>query len=216
MNAEIIKSLTPKERQELLKQLQQQEAQERQRSRESYVAIRADVVSRIEQKVRAVAEDVKSLATFVSDEAEAFYKIMSEYGQLRSEDQRSYTIQSDNFRVVVKSNKVKRFDERADVAAARLIEFLKEWIKSSKSGVEDPMYQLAMTLLERNKYGDLDYKSISKLYELEDRFGSAEYSDIMRLFKESNVVEGNAVNYYFAEKTRLGVWRKIEPSFNRL
>ena len=31
--------------------------------------------------------------------------------------------------------------------------------------------------------GDLDYKSISKLYELEDKFDE-EYADIMRLFKD--------------------------------
>lgn len=216
MNSEDIKKLSPAERQKLLAELQSQEAVDRERSRESYVSIRADVVTRIEHKVRAVTEDVKSLAKFVSEEAEAFYKIMAEYGQLRNEDQKSFTIQHDNFRILVKSNKVKRFDERADVAAARLVEFLQEWISQRPNGTEDPMYQLAMILLERNRNGDLEYKSVSKLYELESRFNNEVYSDIMRLFKESNVVEGNAINYYFAEKTKLGVWRKIEPSFNRI
>ena len=42
------------------------------------------------------------------------------------------------------------------------------------------MYQLAMSLLERNRQGDLDYKSISKLYELEDKFDD-EYKGIMEL-----------------------------------
>lgn len=213
---ETLKQLSASERADLLKQLQQQAVQDRQIMQESYEGIRADVVRRIEQKVRAVAEDVKCLADYVSDETTAFYDVMREYGQLRNEDQRSYTIQAGNFKVMVKNNKVKRFDERADIAAGRLIEFLTEWIKSSKSGVDDPMYQLAMTLLERNKYGDLDYKSISKLYELETRFSSQEYSDIMTLFKESNVVEGNATNFYFYELNRMGVWIKVEPSFNRM
>ena len=78
------------------------------------------------------------------------------------------------------------------------------------------MYQLAMTLLEHNKYGDLDYKSISKLYELEEQFGDAEYTAIMKLFKESHLVEGTATNFYFFEKDKMGVWKKLEPSFNRL
>ena len=78
------------------------------------------------------------------------------------------------------------------------------------------MYQLAMAMLERNRYGDLDYKSISKLYELERRFNDPEYSDIMQLFKESNVVERMAVNFYFYERTDMGGWRKLEPSFNRM
>ena len=78
------------------------------------------------------------------------------------------------------------------------------------------MYQMAMTLLERNKMGDLDYKGISKLYELEDKFDE-EYADIMRLFKEANVVQHNATNYYFHQRNpETGVWKRIEPSFCRL
>ena len=76
-------------------------------------------------------------------------------------------------------------------------------------------HQLAMTLLERNKQGDLDYKSISKLYELEGRFDD-HYKAIMDLFRESNVVQANAVNYYFYRRDEQGVWRQLEPSFCRL
>lgn len=142
---------------------------------------------------------------------------MLEYGQLKRGDQQmSFTAQEGNFKIEVKSNKVKKFDERADVAAARLIEFLQNWIQGKDDGADNPMYQLAMTLLERNKNGDLDYKSISKLYELDNQFNDPEYSDIMNLFKESHLVEGTATNFYFYEKDNMGVWRKLEPSFNRM
>ena len=72
-----------------------------------------------------------------------------------------------------------------------------------------------MTMIERNRQGDLDYKSVSKLYELEDRFDS-EYTEIMDLFRESNVVYKTAVNYYFHKRDENGVWHRIEPSFCRL
>ena len=87
--------------------------------------------------------------------------------------------------------------------------------RGEDKGVDDPMYQLAMTLLERNKQGDLDYKSISKLYSLESNFDE-EYAAIMQLFKESNVVYKTAVNYYFYKRDENGVWRRVEPSFCRL
>lgn len=211
-----LSNLTSKELEELLEKKRNEENAEKQRRREAYEAIRADVISRIELKVRAVTEEVRALFDFVTDETTAFYQVMQEYGQLRYDNQMSYTISSGNFKVEVKANKVKRFDERADIAAARLIEFLQTWIQNSSKGADDPMYQLAMLLLERNKYGDLDYKNISKLYDLEERFNSDEYSAIMRLFKESNVTEGTATNFYFYERTKMGVWRKLEPSFNRL
>lgn len=95
------------------------------------------------------------------------------------------------------------------------MKYLEEYAKKTDKGTADPMYQLAMTLLERNKAGDLDYKSISKLYALEDKFDN-EYAEIMTLFKESNVVQKTALNYYFFLLNDKGVWTKIEPSFCRL
>jgi len=200
----------------LLEQKRQQEHEEKIKRREAYEGIRASVVRNIEQKVRTVASDVLGLFRFVCDETEAFKSVMAEYGQLIRADQLTFSLKEGNFKVEVKTNKVKKFDERADVAASRLIEFLQEWIRSSEKGLDDPMYQLAMTLLERNRYGDLDYKSVSKLYALEERFNRPEYSAIMSLFRESNIVEGTATNFYFYERTEMGVWRKLEPSFNRL
>ena len=72
-----------------------------------------------------------------------------------------------------------------------------------------------MTLLERNRQGDLDYKNISKLYEMEDRFDE-EYKSIMGLFRESHTVTKTAVNFYFWQRDKNGVWRRVEPSFCRL
>jgi len=211
-----LNDLSSEQLEELLKKKKEQEHTMALQKREAYESIRAELLCRVEQKVRAVAQEVRGFFEFVVGETGAFYEVMREYGQLRKDDQMSYLIPSANFRIEVKTNKVKKFDERADVAASRLIEFLQDWIKQSDKGSDDPMYQLAMTLLERNKYGDLDYKSISKLYELEQQFNSSEYSAIMQLFRESNIVEGTATNFYFWEKSSLGVWRKIEPSFNRL
>jgi hypothetical protein len=216
MDANDLTKLSSGELEELLKRKKEQERRESITRRDAYEGIRAELLYKVEQRVRAVAGEVKSLFDFIAGETGAFYEVMREYGHLRREEQMSYLIPSSNFRIEVKTNKVKKFDERADIAASRLIEFLQDWIRQSDKGSDDPMYQLAMTLLERNKYGDLDYKSISKLYELEHQFNSPEYSDIMQLFRESNIVEGTATNFYFWERTPLGVWHKIEPSFNRL
>lgn len=216
METNDLKQLTSKELAELAKQKREEERQASLIKRQAYESIRAEVVQEIAIKVVAVVEEVKGLHEFVTTTTTAFRKILAEYGQLRTPDQLSFTAKEGNFKVEVKSNKVKHFDERADVAASRLIEFLLDWVKQTPEGTENLMYQLAMTLLERNKYGDLDYKSISKLYEMEVKFGSDEYTAIMNLFKESNIVEGTAINYYFWRKDDLGVWRKLEPSFNRL
>lgn len=184
--------------------------------REAYESLRTDFVCRVRRELQIAMRIMGEFRDLVVKDSAAFYEIMKEYGCLRSEEQRGYTVQFGNFKIEVKSNTVKGFDERADIAAERLIKFLRDWIKNRDKGEDDPMYQLAMTMIERNRYGQLDYKSVSKLYDLESKFNDPEYSEIMQLFKESNVAEKTATNFYFWEKTDLGVWRKLEPSFNRM
>ena len=162
-----------------------------------------------------LVENVREFRDWIEREAEGFYAIMREYGQLRKEDQSSFTIVDGDMKIEVRSNKVKTFDERADMAAERLMEYLKAYVAGSEKGYDDPMYKLAMTLLERNRQGDLDYKNISKLYEMEDRFDE-EYKPIMSLFRESHTVTKTATNFYFSQRDKNGVWRRIEPSFCRL
>lgn len=211
-----LKALSAAEKEALLNQLQSEQKENRIQKREAYENMRAQFLIEVERKVRAVAEEVDRFKEWLDGEAEGFTEIMREYGQLRRAGQQSYTVTDGKFKLEISSNKVKAFDERADLAAERLIDYLKRYMERSDKGVNDPMYQMAMTLLERNKAGDLDYKSISKLYELEDRF-DAEYAEIMTLFKEANVVQQTATNYYFYFRNpETGVWKRIEPSFCRL
>lgn len=212
-----LSQMTAEEKKALLAQLNADAHESRQAKRDAYEGLRAEFMHRVEEFLVNVTADVKGFKQWLEKESEGFISVMRDYGQLKNADQRNYTITDGDFRLQVASNSVKGFDERADMAAERLVAYLKNYMQKSEKGQEDPMYQLAMTLLERNQRGDLDYKSISKLYELEDRFGDQEYKDIMTLFKESNVVQKTAVNYYFFRRHKeTGVWMRIEPSFCRL
>lgn len=212
-----LSQMTAEEKKVLLAQLNADANESRQAKRDAYEGLRAEFMRRVEEFLVNVTADVKGFKQWLEKESEGFISVMRDYGQLKNADQRNYTITDGDFRLQVASNSVKGFDERADMAAERLVAYLKNYMQKSEKGQEDPMYQLAMTLLERNQRGDLDYKSISKLYELEDRFGDQEYKDIMTLFKESNVVQKTAVNYYFFRRHKeTGVWMRIEPSFCRL
>lgn len=213
---EFLNSLSADERKALIAEMQQQEKEEKQNRRDAYEGLRSQFMIDVWRLLQPLVADVKAFRDRLEQDSRAFRDTMREYGQLRKgDDQASYTIVDGDTKLEVRSNKVKSFDERADMAASRLVDYLKVYVSKTEKGVDDPMYQLAMTLLERNKQGDLDYKSISKLYELEPRFDS-EYKDIMDLFRESNVVYKTAVNYYFCQRDENGVWRRIEPSFCRL
>lgn len=215
-NLELLKGMSKEQRAALLAQLQNEAKNDRVAKRESYEALRGQFMYDVLTRVNDVEQTVSGFKKWLDDETGAFTKVMREYGAVKNDGQQSYTITDGDFKLEVKFNKVKGFDERADLAAERLVDYLKRYMEASEKGVEDPMYQMAMTLLERNKTGDLDYKSISKLYELEDKF-DGEYAEIMQLFKEANVVQNTATNYYFSKRDpENGVWSRIEPSFCRL
>ena len=212
----MLKGMSKEQRAALLAQLQSEAKNDRVAKRETYEALRGEFMYDVLTRVNDVEQTVSGFKKWLDDETGAFTKVMREYGAVKNDGQQSYTITDGDFKLEVKFNKVKGFDERADIAAERLVDYLKRYMAASEKGVEDPMYQMAMTLLERNKTGDLDYKSISKLYELEDKF-DGEYAEIMQLFKEANVVQTTATNYYFSKRNaETGVWTRIEPSFCRL
>ena len=211
-----VSAMSKEEKAALLAQLQTEAQTDRLARRENYEALRREFIKDVKIRVTNIAVQTSDFKKWLDGEAKAFFEVMKDYGQVTRDGQQSYSISTEDFKLEVKSNKIKKFDERADMAADRLLEYLKGYMERSQNGTDDPMYQMAMTLLERNKAGDLDYKSISKLYELEDKF-DGEYGEIMALFKESNVVQATALNYYFSKRDPdTGVWHRIEPSFCRL
>jgi hypothetical protein len=212
-----LSQLSDEQKEILLNQLKTEKATSREKKREAYESLRSEFLNNVRMNLQKAVTAVTTFHSWLNTEVRAFGGVLEEYGKLRNTDQQSFTIGNDEFKLEVKSNKVKGFDERADVAAARLIDFMNEWISNKEDGQSNPMYKLAMSLLERNQQGDLDYKSISKLYELEGEFLDPDYNDIMQLFKESNVVQKTALNYYFWERDgETNVWHRIEPSFCRL
>jgi hypothetical protein len=214
--AAFIASLSPEQKKALLGELRSELTTEEQNRKDAYESLREDFLAQIKKRVGDYLRHGRTFKNWLRAESAAYADVLKDYGQLRRDDQLGFTLADADFRFHVKGARVKGFDERADVAAKRLTEFLREWVKNKEDGQRNPMYELAMMMIQRNEAGDLDYKSISRLYELEDSFADAEYSSIMQLFKESNTVEGTATHFYFEERDKNGKWARMEVSFNRL
>ena len=211
-----IASLSPEEKQALLGDLKSDVTSEKQKRKEAYESLRDDFKNQIKARYEEYLKHGREFKKWLRSESEGYFEILKEYGQLKRDDQLGFTIGDETFRFQVKGSKVKGFDERADIAEKRLVEFLREWVKNKEDGEKNPMYKLAMMMIQRNEAGDLDYKSVSRLYELEDDFKDPADSEIIQLFKESNTVEGTAIHFYFEERDQNGRWKRTEPSFNRI
>ena len=211
-----IKNLTEKEREALLNKLQAEKKKKDVDKRKNYEKVRAKFLASTEKRLRKYLKDCQDFKEWLQNEAINYYELLKSYGDLRRDEQLGFQVQNEKFRVLVKGNKVKGFDERADIAEKRLVDYLNVWIEKKGDGDRNPIYKLAMSLIQRNEVGNLDYKSISRLYKLEEDFNDPEYSSIMKLFRESNVVEGTVVRFYFEEKDEDNHWTRIEPSFNKM
>lgn len=214
--AALIAAMSPEEKAALLGELKSEVSSEQKMQREAYEGLRDEFMAELKKRQGDYLRHGRTFKQWLRTESTAYAEVLKDYGQLKRGDQLGYTLADDNFRFQVKGMRVKGFDERADVAEKRLTEFLREWVESKDGGLENPMYKLAMTMIQRNESGDLDYKSISRLYDLEDNFADPEYSAIMALFKESNIVEKTATYFHFEERDLNGKWMRTEVSFNRL
>lgn len=211
-----IATLSPEEKEALLGELRSDVTTEKQKRKEAYESLRDGFMRQIKTRYEDYLKHGREFKKWLRAESTAYFEVLKEYGQLKRDDQLGFTIGDDKFRFQVKGSKVKGFDERADIAEKRLVEFLREWVKNKEDGERNPMYKLAMMMIQRNEAGDLDYKSVSRLYELEPDFADPEYSEIIQLFKESNTVEGTAIHFYFEERDDNGRWKRTEPSFNKI
>ena len=188
-----IKNLSEKEREALLSKLQAEKKRKDGDRKKNYQKLRARFLASVERKLRKYIKDGQEFKEWLRKEATAYYDQLKEYGGLKRDEQLGF-----------------------EVTEKRLVDYLNAWIGKKGDDGRNPMYKLAMSLLQRNEAGDLDYKSISRLYELEDDFNDPEYSEIMRLFRESNVVEGTVIRFYFEEKDGNNQWKRIVPSFNKM
>lgn len=212
-----ISKLSSKERADLLRQLKEEENNEKISRREAFEGIQAKFVYDVKKRFLEYLQHGKDFMAWLRGESETYMEVLKEYGKLkRGDEQIGFSVRDEDFKMAVKGCRVKGFDDGADIAEKRLVDFLNEWIGESDDNRKNPMYKLAMKMIQRNEAGDLDYKSISALYDLEEDFNSTEYSEIMSLFRESNTVEGTVIKFYFERKDKYNNWSKVEPSFNRM
>lgn len=144
-----------------------------------------------------------------------FREMMLNYGSLRGGDKNkgSFEVKNDHFKVQFSSMIVKRFDERAELAEAKIKSFLTNFVKKR----DKKIFELVNALLQRNeKNGDFDIGLINRLYKMEDKYDDQDWRDGIRLFKEAYSPSGTAQYARFFVKTETGSWQPILLDFSKL
>lgn len=114
---EFLNGLSAEQQEELLKTLAAKKQQSELDKRNAYEGIRDNFAKSVKDKVVELSLRVKDFRDWLDKEGEGFKEVMAEYGKLRNKDQRGYTLVVGDFKFEVKSQDVKGFDERAELAA---------------------------------------------------------------------------------------------------
>ena len=119
-----VNQLTPEQKAQLWAQLNAENQNSRQEKRKAYEELRKEFMAKVKENLLNLIGETKSFRQWLEKESKAFTAVMREYGEVKYDGQQSYTITDGGFRLSITSNKVKGFDERADLAAERLVAFL--------------------------------------------------------------------------------------------
>jgi hypothetical protein len=209
------KDLSIAELEALLEEKRKEETAIRNQQREQYEQNRDALITELCDFATHINSQMCDLKYEAMRRLAEFRQDMLEYGSLRfgEKNKGSFEIKNDNFKISFSSNVVKTFDERAELAEAKIKEFLRSFVK--KRDMET--FKLVNALLERNeKSGDFDMGLINRLYKLEDNYDDLNWKEGIRLFKEAYNPSGTAYYIRFFQKDEIGNWNAILLDFAKV
>lgn len=211
-----VANMSAQELEAILKEKKQAERKEKEQKRKEYEQSRDEVVDRLAGFAVSIEGLLADLKYEAFKELTAFREKMLEYGTLRGKEANkgSFEIKTERYKVIFTSQINKRFDERAQLAEAKLKEFMESFIRKR----DQKTYKLVKSLLERNpKTGDYDIDLINRLYTMEDTFDDPNWKAALSLFKESYSPYGTAqyVRYFVKDETN-NSWEPIVLDFAKL
>lgn len=208
--------MSVKELQDLLSRKKSEESAALAKKRKKYEDRREEIINTLGGFAVSLQGQMKDLKLEAFMELTQFRMEMLEYGDLRRGEQNkgSFEIKNDKFKIVFSNQVNKRFDERAELAEAKLREFMESFVRNRDKKV----YKLVKSLLERNpKTGDYDVDLINRLYTMEDTFDDHNWKEALRLFKESYSPCSTAQYVrFFAKNPTNNSWDAIVLDFAKL
>jgi hypothetical protein len=202
---------------ELLNELKTRKSPEMQKQikdREKYEAQREKTISTLFKEAIKNNELLKAFHTKCVVEMDAQYERLQSYGEIRANSKGGFSIMSADGtkKISYKYVSFGKFDERANKAADLLKDFLQDFVKKKDAKV----YNIVMSLLEKNKEGDFEYSRINSLYKYENEFDDMRWQEAIKLFKESFVRAESKMQLYFQQKNESGIFETINLNFSTL
>lgn len=207
--------LSIEEMEELLKEKKAEQQQQAKQKRDAYEAERNEMVYHLGAKALHIAEEMEVLKRHSMKKLLAFRNTMLEYGDLRGGENNkgSFEVKNERFKIQFSSQVVKKYDERALLAEAKINEFLTTFVKKR----DKKLFDFISSLLKRKEEtGEFDHDLISRLYARENDFDDPNWKEGLKLFKESYSPTNTARYIRFSVALPNGGWENIILDFAKI
>jgi hypothetical protein len=188
---------------------------EQTKKRNNYEKRREGMLNHLGAKAIKLSNLMEELKAQSFEELAGFREQMIEYGDLRGGEKNkgSFEIKNEKFKVQFATQVVKRFDERASMAEAKMNTFLTGFVKAR----DRKLFNMISGLLRRKEdTGEFDIDLINRLYSMEDQFEDQDWLDAIRLFKEAYSPVGTAQYVRFYKALANGGYEAIVLDFAKV
>ncbi len=215
MTKQVVKELSIEEMEELLKEKKAEKQREENEKREAYEKERDELIYDLGAVALGLYNDMKSLKRRSMNKLTVFRDKMMEYGDLRGGENNkgSFEIKNERFKIQFSSKVVKKYDERALLAEAKMNEFLTTFVKKR----DKKLYDFISSLMKRKEEtGEFDHDMISRLYARENDYDDPNWKEAIKLFKESYSPSSTARYIRFSVALPDGGWDQIVLDFAKI
>lgn len=201
MNAEIankpVSELSTEELDQLLQERQKAIKAEKAKREKAYLSAKNQLVNELVHNAQGLNEILREFKEKSFERLKEHYERMKEFGDVRSNNKGNFQLKSDDgeFKVEFSNQVIKEFDERAEMAAEHLNEFLASHVKKRS----EADYNMIKGFIEK-KNDKFDVSLVGRLFQMEDNYDNPSWKKAIELFKASYVEVDSAQYIRFFQR----------------
>lgn len=205
-----IKDLTPEQRAALRAELEAQDAKERAARDEreaEYKRLSAETVDDLRPRLMAMSAGIAEVKALAVKELSTLIGLKEDLFGVK-DGQKSHTFMNaaGDFRITIGSYYRDAWDETVGSGEAKIREAIRTLGKDENS---EALVDAVLTLLSKDKAGNLKIKSVWQLQKLSERIQNDDFSEGLRIIREAYRPERTKTFVMAEEKNAMGAWVSI-------
>lgn len=180
-----IKSLTPEQKAEMMRQLQEEQQAEtlqKQAEKDMFITVRNETVERVYGHLKALSDNLAEVKEKMLSDFDTMLEMKAElYGIDDKQQSHNWTSGDGNVTIITGYNVKDRWDDTVGAGIARV----QAWIDKQMTDQNKNIVEMVRDLLKPNKDGVLRANRVLDLQNSAERIGDAELIEAVKIIREA-------------------------------